>query len=115
MDRHDNEAIGGVEVKKILFFVAIIFFFSCGLGNCYAEKKFKIYKANKYDKVLKYQAKLQKHYNDTHIPGTPWIISCPVVTWEGKYAMTLIGTGTPENDGDDGDTESIEPPIMPGE
>ena len=76
--------------------------------------KFRIYKANKKNKCDKYIKKLQKHYDETHIPGQPWIIALPVVTYEGKYACTLVNNGTsePGNDGDDGIVDSIEPPVV---
>ena len=74
--------------------------------------KYRIYSKNKPEKVEKYRAKLQKHYDNTHVEGTPWIISCPVVTWDNKVAVPLVGERYPENDGDDGVVDSVERPVV---
>jgi len=72
--------------------------------------KFRIYKKNKADKVEKYRKKAQAHYDANHVPGTPHIICCPVVTHDDKYAVPLLVEGYPENDGDDGMVDTIDQP-----
>ena len=71
-------------------------------------RQFRVYQKTKLDKVEKYNVKLQKHYDDTHVEGTPWIKSYIVVTPLDRYAATLIGDGCPENDGDDGVLDELE-------
>jgi len=100
-------------MKKIIILASLIFLFSAS-GDC-GDIKYRIYKKNKTDKVEKYRAKLQRHYDATHTPGTPWIISVPVDTWDDKKAIPLVGTGCPENDGDDGVVDNIDPPAGEGE
>jgi len=70
--------------------------------------KYRVYQKNKLDKVEKYNRKLQKHYDDTHVVGEPWIISLIVLSPLDRYAATLIGEGCPENDGDDGVVDTLE-------
>jgi hypothetical protein len=76
--------------------------------------KYRVYQKTKLDKVEKYNAKLQKHYDDTHVTGTPWIISCVITTPLDRYAATLIGEDYPENNGDDGVVDTLEPGIIEG-
>jgi hypothetical protein len=97
-------------MKKIFIFIFSIMFLFVVTGTSQAFK-FRIYKANKYDKALKHQKKLQDYYNQNHVPGTPWIISLPVTTWEGKHALTYVTPTYPDNDGDDGVVDNIDPPV----
>jgi hypothetical protein len=81
-------------------------------------RKYKLYKANKLYKAIKYNDKLQKHYNERHAanPGDPLIIACIVPRYDGKHACTLINsTLCPANDGDDGDVDTLEPEQLPEE
>ena len=75
--------------------------------------KYRIYKANKEAKMLKHKVKLQEWYNVHHVPGTPWIICCPIVVaageHKGKFAVPLATETYPDNDGDDEVVDSIEP------
>ena len=76
--------------------------------------KYRIYPKSKAEKVEKYRLKMQKHYNRSHDndPTSPLVICCPVVTWDNKYAVPLVGEGYPENDGDDEILNSIERPVV---
>jgi hypothetical protein len=96
-------------MKKLCLLITVILLLSFSSDGL-AGVKYRIYKNNKIDKVLKYQAKIQKHYTENHVNGTPWITSFPVKTYDDKYAVPLVGEGYPENDGDDGVVDSIEPP-----
>jgi hypothetical protein len=81
-------------------------------------KKFKLYPANKINKAIKYNKKLQDHYNERHAahPDEPWIIACIVPRYDGKLACTMIDSEScPANDGDDGDVDTLEPEQLPEE
>ncbi len=81
-------------MKKTIIII-ICFFLAL---PCYAETKFKIYKANKAHKAAQYcKTKLQKHYNETHIPGTPHVFCFVIDTYDNKKAVPLYNTINPPN------------------
>jgi len=99
-------------MKKIIIFTIMILAFLA--GDCYGMK-FRIYDKAKTADVEKYRTELQAHYNATHIPGTPWIISCPVKTWDDKIAVPLATEIYPNKDAPLGVADSIDPPKPPKE
>jgi hypothetical protein len=72
--------------------------------------KYRLYQKNKPDKVKKYRDKMQKFYADANVAGSPLIVCCSVPTYDGRIAVPLAGAIYPENDGDDGVVDSIDPP-----
>ena len=93
-------------MKKIIAMAAALFFLFASDGLCI---KYRIYKANKPDKVEKYRDKLQKHYKEIHIDGQPYIVACSIPTPAGRIAVPMIGDGCPANDGDDEVKDTLEP------
>jgi hypothetical protein len=73
--------------------------------------KFRIYAANKTDKVEKYRKKMQAKYDSIRTSKAPWIICCPVMTYEGKYAVPLAVDDYPEKDIAVSVVDSIDPPV----
>ena len=75
--------------------------------------KYRIYNANKAAKVEKHRITVQKHYDDTHYltPNAPWFKCCPVVRYDGKFAVPLATETYPAADDDDGIVDNIDRPI----
>lgn len=95
-------------IKILYAFITLLLLYSYSYAG--EVRAFKIYSSDKEHKVQKYRLKLQKHYNDTHIAGTPHIIAVPVTMWNGKRAVPLCSDTPPDNDEDEGNVFSIDPP-----
>lgn len=61
------------------------------------------------EEAEEYKGKLQAHHDATPVEG-PKVIDCVFVTYDGKYACTLIDDDYPETTGEI--VDSVEPPVV---